>query len=180
MTSFEYVTIPVSIVLALGIGKLLSGVFSMFNHEKRDWLFLTWCLTLLLLFLGQWYAIWRLQDNESWSMLEFVVVMLSPILYYSAAHLLVTDQPGSVRSWSEHLETVARPLLFVLILAGLNFNLRTYLVLGAVSFGTTALLIYPANCVAIIWPKRWMLTIAALTWLIPVTFLFIAAPDLSS
>ena len=81
MTSFEYVTIPVSIVLALGIGTLLSGVFSMFEHEKRDWLFLTWCLTLLLLFLGQWYSIWRLQVNESWNMLEFVVVMLSPILF---------------------------------------------------------------------------------------------------
>jgi hypothetical protein len=150
----------------------------MFEHEKRDWLFLTWCLTLLLLFLGQWYSIWRLQDNESWNMLEFVVVMLSPILHYSAAHLLVTDQPGSINSWSEHLTKIARPLLLVLILAALNFNLRTYLVLGAVNFGATTLLIYPTNGVAIIWPNRWMLTIAALTWLVPVGFLFTVARDL--
>jgi hypothetical protein len=96
LTPFEYVTIPVSIVLALGIGKLLSGVYTIFQHDKRDWLFVLWCATLLVLFLGQWVAIWRLNANESWSVLEFMVVMLSPLLYYAAAHLLVTDQPSSV------------------------------------------------------------------------------------
>jgi hypothetical protein len=152
----------------------------MFEREKRDWLFLMWCLILLLLFLGQWYSIWRLRENESWSMLEFVVVMLSPILYYTAAHLLVTNQPDSVSTWSEHLTKVSRPLLIILILAGLNFNLRMYLILGAVNFGAAATVIYPVNIAAIIWPNRWMLTVAAMSWLIPVVTLFFIAADLQS
>jgi hypothetical protein len=73
-------------------------------------------------------------------------MMVSPIPYYAAAHILVTNQPKSISSWSNHLARVARPLIFILIAAGANFNLRIYLVLETINFGPIALLIYPANC----------------------------------
>ncbi len=178
MTPFEYVTIPVSIVLALGIGKLLSGVFAMFEHDKRDWIFVTWCITLLMLFLGQWLAIWRLRENESWSALEFMVVMLSPILYYAAAHILVTNQPESISSWSNHLAKIARPLIFIIMVAAANFSVRTYLILDTFNFSSFSLVLWGTSIAAIIWPVRWLLAIAALVWLIPVGILITTSADL--
>jgi hypothetical protein len=55
-----------------------------------------------------------------------------------------------------------------------------YFILGAANFGAAATIIYPVNIAAIIWPNRWMLTVAAMSWLIPVVALFFIASDLQS
>ena len=181
MTPFEYVTIPVSIVLALGIGKLLGGVVSMFEPDKRDWIFIAWCFALLMLFLGQWVAIWRLNDNESWSVLEFMSVMLSPIIYYSAAHILISGQPESISSWSSHLSRIARPLIWILIAATVNAILRNYFILGVYDTNFVLVVLIPVivvNLAAMIRPSRKLLALAALGWLIPPGLLIAFAPDL--
>lgn len=180
LTAFEYITIPVSIVLALGIGKLLAGVFAMFEHDKRDWIFIAWCSAVLMLLLGQWLAIWQLNVNASWSPLEFVVVMLSPVIYYAAAHILVSGQPESVSSWSSRLARVARPLIWIMIAAAINSFFRTYYILGVfpLSFVFLIAAVIAVNLAAIFWPTRWLLAIAAIVWLIPPGLLFTMTPDL--
>ena len=42
-------------------------------------------------------------DAETWSYLEFLVMMGSPVCIYLAAHVLVSDQPSEFTSWGEHL-----------------------------------------------------------------------------
>ncbi|MBH81884.1 MAG: hypothetical protein CMQ49_15355 [Gammaproteobacteria bacterium] len=53
----------------------------------------------MLLGLGQWVAAWRLHENEIYSAADFLLLMISPILFYSAAQLLVCSRPESVESW---------------------------------------------------------------------------------
>ena len=54
---------------------------------------------VVLLGLGQWVDVWRLHENEIYSAADFLLLMISPILFYSAAQLLVSSRPESVESW---------------------------------------------------------------------------------
>jgi len=38
MDPFEFIIVPVSIVLALGLGKLLAGIFELIGPRRFDWL----------------------------------------------------------------------------------------------------------------------------------------------
>ena len=89
MSAFEYVMVPVSIVLALALGKVLVAILSSVQSDKKDWIHLLWCAVIILLGMGQWASYWRLQMNEVWGAPEFFLATLGPILLYSAAHILV-------------------------------------------------------------------------------------------
>lgn len=163
------------------MGKLLTGVFAMFSQDKRDWIFIAWCAAVLVLLLGQWIAIWRLNANESWSPVEFLIVMLGPIIYYTAAHLLVTGQPESIDSWSDHLAKVARPLIWIMLAALANSFLRTYVVLETFNsnlFLFISVPLFVVNLATLVWPTRWLLAVTGLGWLIPPGLLMVISGDL--
>ena len=106
MTVFEFLSVAVSIVLALTLGKLVAATPHVFSRDKRDpihaGLFLVNCFVVLNI----WWFVWSLHDKTSWNFLEFLIMMGSPIALYLAAHLLVSDIPGEVRSWREHFAGV--------------------------------------------------------------------------
>ena len=174
MTAFEYITVPVSIVLALALGKVLTAMMVVIETGKRDWLHLLWCVVLVLVMLSQWVAIWRLHSNEIWSAAEFFVVMVSPILFYAAAHLLVSNQPESIASWSSRLDQIARPLLLLMALSSGNFFLRNFMILeNANPNPSTAPWIMPTVIMAftlttLVYPTRLLLAATAVIWLAPV------------
>jgi peptidoglycan/LPS O-acetylase OafA/YrhL len=183
LTAFEYITVPVSIILALGLGKVLTAMMVVIESGKRDWLHLLWCVVLVLVLLGQWVAIWRLHPNEIWSAAEFFVVMASPILFYAAAHLLVSNKPESIASWSSRLDQIARPLLSLMALSMGNFFLRNFVILeninpspptpGAAWIMPTVVMAFTLTTLA--YPTRLLLAATALVWLSPIvaTLLFV-------
>ena len=173
MTPFEYVTVPVSIVLALGLGRVLTAIVELFERGTRDWVRILWCASLVGVMLGQWLAVWRLQPNVVWEAYEFYIVMFSPILYFSAAHILVPANVDSVPSWEEHLLKVARPLLILMMLSILNFWLRNYLILGSLRlepmFIGIPLVIFAIHAAAIWRPNRTLLAVCGFLWFIPMS-----------
>ena len=176
MTSFEYITIPVSIVLALGLGRVLTAFIGLVDRQRRDWLHLVWCLSLAAGMLGQWLAIWPLNTNQVWNGFEFFVVMFSPILYFTAAHVLVPGNLDSVDSWAEHLSKIARPLLILMLLSVVNFFVRNYVILEDFEIGPNvqfAILISLLHLVAVFRPSRFLLSICAFSWFAPVLFLIL-------
>jgi hypothetical protein len=48
MPHFEYVTVAVSIVLSLGVVRLLDGVHFAASRERGHWVLFLWTLTKLL------------------------------------------------------------------------------------------------------------------------------------
>ena len=56
MTIFEFLSVAASIVLALGLGKLISSIPYVFDAHKRDWLD---ALAFVTLIAGQFLAWWR-------------------------------------------------------------------------------------------------------------------------
>lgn len=135
---------------------------------------LLWCATLIAVMLIQWVAVWQLKSNEQWSAGEFLLLMISPLIYYSAAHILISSNPESIESWSKHLADVSRPLLSLMLLALCNYLLRNHVIIDDFSVPPTfAMLITPVallNLAALAFPKRWLLAAAGGSWLIPTVF----------
>ena len=161
-------------MLAIGIGKILSAISHVFSKESRDWVFILWWLTLLGGMLSHWVSVWSLRSNEHWTAAEFFLLMLSPLLYYAAAHVLISSAPERIQSWSAHLSSVARLLLSLFLLVMCNFLLRNFVILEDFSpplaFSLLLACIACLTSITIAFPKRWLLGASAAAWLMPVIF----------
>ena len=102
MTIFEFLSIAVSIVLALALGKLITATPHIFKRETRHLVHGGFFLVTNLAVLAMWWHVWTLSEKETWNFLEFLVMMGSPIALYSAAQILVSHEPSEVRSWEEY------------------------------------------------------------------------------
>jgi hypothetical protein len=173
MSAFEYVMVPVSIVFAMALGKVLVAIMSSIQSGKQNWIHLLWCMAILLGAIGQWTMFWKLNSNEVWTAPEFLLTLIAPIILYSAAHILVTDNPDAIEDWSEHLQQSFR-LLSVLMLSTFPiFVLRTYLILDTVIFPASVIPIAAMTLFAWFRPARWVLATLAVLWLLP----FVATMD---
>jgi hypothetical protein len=108
VTLFEYLSVAASIVLALGVGRLISSIRSVFSPNRRDWLHASFVVLLVLLHLFQWWRLWPLHDVSTWNFLQFLIVIGSPICLYFAAQVLVSDFPAGVESWQDHFADAHR------------------------------------------------------------------------
>ena len=130
MNTFEYVTVAISIVLALSLGKLLSGIVVVLRSPKKDYLHIAWYFAILIAALLHWMSVWAYNDVTHWNAIQFFSVMLTPMLLYVAAHLLLSSSPEGVEDWSEYFSDISRILAFVMGLTLLSYWLREYVVLG--------------------------------------------------
>ncbi len=146
---------------------------------KRYWLHLVWCVVLILVMLGQWVAVWGLRANEVWTAAEFFVVMLSPLVFYMAAHLLVSSHPESIESWSSHLDEIKRPLLLLMLLSLGTFFLRSFIVMDLDAASTvlrpSLVAVFIVTTVTLAYPKQWLLAASAIVWLAPVLSMLLVA-----
>jgi len=104
VTIFEYLTVAVSIVLALGMGQLISSIPHVFDRQKSYWLH---ALVFVLLVLGHiviWWRVWLLNDMPTWNIFQFGILMGSPLSLYLAATALVSTNPELVGDWRDHFE----------------------------------------------------------------------------
>ena len=98
MTAFSYLIVLVSIILGLGITRLLTGLGQ--QIEFRDqiesyWPATTWAVVLLLVHVQTWWTLFGLREQETWTFLMFLVVLLQPVtLYLLAALILPTTRVG--------------------------------------------------------------------------------------
>jgi len=164
MDIFEYISVAVSIVLALGIGKLLSAVTAVFSPTKRDWLHITWFFAILLMALLHWVAVWDLNAAASWNVAQFLALMATPMLLYVATHLLVSSSPDSIENWGTHFSSVSRPLVATMALILASFWIRMYAILGENVVQPLGIAIFVANLAAVIFPSRILLMVIVAIW----------------
>jgi hypothetical protein len=83
VTLFEYVSVMVSIVLALGVSHLLDAASRILR--ERSWrdldpLFSVWFLIQVGVHFEVWWALWSYKDMAVWSYMSFVYVIIGPVL----------------------------------------------------------------------------------------------------
>lgn len=99
MTPFGYLVVFISLVLALGVTRILTGLGQLLQAGRRVeglrlyWVHLAWVLTVLLILVNYWWTIFQLRGREQWLFFEFVALLLAPILFYLQAVVLFPE-PG--------------------------------------------------------------------------------------
>ena len=89
---FDFVTVAVSLILGLGITRLLESAIEAFRRRSEvelHWLPFAWALTILVLQLQFWWAIYALQVMDSITILEFVLLLALTLLLFVAGALVL-------------------------------------------------------------------------------------------
>ena len=129
MTIFEFLSVAASIVLALGLGTLITSIPYVFDARKRDWLH---ALTFIALVAGHilaWWRIWPLNSVANWNILGFAILMGTPLSLYLAATALVSNHPDQVENWKEQFSERSRWLYSALVAVWIFGILRGYVLL---------------------------------------------------
>ncbi len=92
MDEFSYLIVLVSIVLGLGITRLLTGLGALVEARDRVrlyWPVLAWAAILLVAHVQTWWAFFGLRDRVGWTFLTFLTVLVQPVLLYLLSVLVL-------------------------------------------------------------------------------------------
>lgn len=91
MTRFEYLSVLVSIVIALGISDLTIAWARVLQYKMRVdfyWLHAFWSVFSIFLMVQFWWAFWRYRTVTDWSLGAFVMVLAAVIALTFCALML--------------------------------------------------------------------------------------------
>jgi len=144
MSIFEFLTVAVSIVLALGLSLLISSIPHVFSPKKRDWLHASVFVLLIFSHIVVWWRVWILNSVSSWNIVQFMILIGSPLSLYLAATALVSNLPDQVEDWRSYFSDRGQWAFAALGSAVFFGILRSYYILGVVPewWGFTALALY--------------------------------------
>lgn len=108
MTLFEFLTVAVSIVVALGLVRLVDGLGSAIDSASRYWVHLVAVVFLTITLLFYWWSLWLFREGVSWNFGRFAFVVLGALILYAACSVLIPRDPSAVRSWKDHYFQVHR------------------------------------------------------------------------
>jgi hypothetical protein len=93
MDPFRWIAIPLSIVLGLGITRLLVAGVALFRSRRDaqvDWLPIAWAASIFLWQIQYWWAIEELAAMDgTWTFFEFLFLLSLPLLLFVSAALVL-------------------------------------------------------------------------------------------
>ena len=109
MESFRWLAITFSMILGLGVTRVLSGVVAVLRsrrHATIDWIPLAWAASIFVLQLQFWWALIELANVErSWRLGDFLLLLGVPLaLFAAAAFLLPSSELAPEESLAESFE----------------------------------------------------------------------------
>ena len=108
MSSFEFLSVLISVVVGLGIANILNGVGRLIHRSgevKVSATFVAWALFLFLYMIVYWWTIvfgWR--DWQNWNLLIFIFVLTYGVLLFLLSVILIPhDMPDD---WDPHADFI--------------------------------------------------------------------------
>jgi hypothetical protein len=94
MDAFSYVSIVPSIIIALGMTRLLTGVGKIL--EKRGkihtyWVHELWSLNVFLFMVLNWWILIRWESEQTWTFPLFLFLLLTPIVSFLLSVMLFRE-----------------------------------------------------------------------------------------
>jgi hypothetical protein len=91
MDAFSYLSVLISIILALGMTRVLAGVGEMLQARSRRriyWVHAVWVANLFLYLVVAWWIFYRWRNQQPWTFFLFIFVLISPTILYLASIIL--------------------------------------------------------------------------------------------
>lgn len=108
MTLFEYITVVVSMVLALTVVRGLDAIGRVYTSEYRYSIHVAWFSLKLFQPLLMWWSMWGLKGVTGWNFPAFVIVVAGPTFLYLQMATLVPRDLTMVSDWRGHFYKVRR------------------------------------------------------------------------
>lgn len=140
MSLFEFIMVLLSIVVGLGMARILSG-FSQALLARRvgvdAWLPLLLAALVFVTLVQVWWEAWILNELASWTFWQLLLCMANPVLLYVLSHLLfpVSDDVSLRDHYFDH-----HRLIFAVIALGAAAAIFN----RPLAFGTPVLALYNA------------------------------------
>jgi hypothetical protein len=91
MDPFSYLSVLISIILALGMTRVLAGVGEMLQARSRRriyWVHAFWIVNLFLYLVVAWWIFYRWRNQQPRTFLLFIFVLISPTILFLASLIL--------------------------------------------------------------------------------------------
>jgi len=128
VSQFEYISIPVSLILTFAVARYLSGFPFLVSSKRTYWVHTLWCIQAILNCILFWWVFWNARDVATWTLGTYLLALAYPVLIYSAASVLMPSDASRETDWHEYYFG-ARRLIFSLIALGTFVQVLTAIVL---------------------------------------------------
>lgn len=94
MNPFEYIVLLTSIVIALGITRILTGLGKMLQLRgsiRVYWVHALWAVNVFLWLLVNWWILYRWRTFDQWTFFLFLFVLASPVVAFLLSVLLLPE-----------------------------------------------------------------------------------------
>ena len=111
MTQHEYIFVAVSIILGLGITRLLHAVALLTRAHRLvsfHWSTALWGLCILAYSLQLWWVGWGLRGIQTWSFSDFLVLIMGSICIYGAAEMALPVPEEGRLDFLQHSQRLGR------------------------------------------------------------------------
>ena len=118
MDPFSYVSVLISIILALGMTRVLGGVGEMLQARSRHrlyWVHTIWIANLFTYLVIAWWVFYRWRSQQPWTFFLFIFVLIAPTIFYLASLLLFpreSDRDESI-NYKTHFYANHRPFFII-------------------------------------------------------------------
>ncbi|HJT80399.1 MAG TPA: hypothetical protein VJ719_04300 [Chthoniobacterales bacterium] len=116
--AFNYVAVLVSIIIGLGVTRVLTGVsdaIQVGNRPRIYWVHTVWMVNLLIGLMLFWWVLYRWNTAPQWTFFIFLWVNVAPILMYLASGVLCPGELEKTGSpdWRDYYYRNRRGFFFV-------------------------------------------------------------------
>ncbi|HSU13387.1 hypothetical protein [Longimicrobium sp.] len=97
MSTPEYLSVLVSIIIGLGISQVLSGVANLLVDRARVRFYWVWAVAVAMVFLASvqfWWSTFSVGSAVAGNFFSFIFFLLTPIVLYLAAVVILPDFEG--------------------------------------------------------------------------------------
>ena len=91
MSSFEFVSVLVSVIVGLAITNLLTGLGRAIHHRKQArlwWVHIVWTGSIFLFLTLHWWGLFSMRNETSWSYWVFLYILVHSVLLFLLTVLL--------------------------------------------------------------------------------------------
>jgi hypothetical protein len=91
LSQFEYITVFLSILLALAAAEILAGLGRLIRereHVQVYWVHVAWMFLMIFSVIQSWWVIWNVRTHEFTNFFEFLVLVIPRLIWVLVAFLL--------------------------------------------------------------------------------------------
>jgi hypothetical protein len=116
MDAFSYIAIVPSIIIALGLTRLLTSLGKMFEKRQKVqtyWVHLLWSLNVFLFMVLNWWLLFRWQTQVTWNFPLFLFLLVTPTISFLLTVVLFPEPFHEPMSFQEHFYEERRSFIIL-------------------------------------------------------------------